>query len=41
MGEYDISAEDLLSGNSRGHKLREAQKFLQEVLAEGLCRKQK
>lgn len=34
MGEYDISAEDLLSGNSRGHKLREAQKFLQEVLAE-------
>ena len=34
-GEYDISAEDLLSGNSRGHKLREAQNFLQEVLAEG------
>ena len=34
-GEYDISAEDLLSGNSRGHKLRAAQSFLQEVLAEG------
>lgn len=34
-GEYGISADDLLSGNSRGHKLREAQKFLQEVLAEG------
>ena len=25
----------MLSGNSRGHKLREAQNFLQEVLAEG------
>ena len=35
VGVYDISAEDLLSGNSRGHKLREAQKFLREVLAEG------
>ena len=34
-GEYDISAEDLLSGNSRGHKLREAQSFLQEMLVEG------
>lgn len=34
-GEYDISADELLSGSSRGHKLREAQSFLQEILADG------
>lgn len=34
-GEYDISADELLSGSSRGHKLREAQDFLKEILADG------
>lgn len=35
VGPYDISVDELLSGNSRGHKLREAQNFLKEVLADG------
>lgn len=34
-GPYDISVDELLSGSSRGHKLREAQNFLKEVLADG------
>ena len=34
-GPYDISVDELLSGSSRGHKLREAQSFLKEVLADG------
>ena len=34
-GPYDISVDELLSGNNRGHKLREAQSFLKEVLADG------
>ena len=33
--QYDISVDELLSGSSRGHKLREAQSFLKEVLADG------
>ena len=35
VGSYDISVDELLSGSSRGHKLREAQSFLKEVLADG------
>lgn len=34
-GPYDISVDELLSGSRRGHKLREAQSFLKEVLADG------
>ena len=34
-GPYDISVDELLSDSSRGHKLREAQSFLKEVLADG------
>ena len=34
-GPYDISVDELLSGSSRGHKLREAQSFLKEVLTDG------
>lgn len=35
MGEYDISADDLLSGDSRGRKGREAKEFLIEILSDG------
>lgn len=35
IGEYDIGADDLLNGDSRGQKTREAKAFLQEVLADG------
>ena len=35
MGQYDISADELLSGSSRGHKMRAAQDFLKEILADG------
>ena len=35
IGEYDISADDLLSGDNRGQKIHEAKEFLQEVLASG------
>lgn len=35
VGPYDISADELLSGSSRGHKLREAQDFLKEILTDG------
>lgn len=35
IGEYDISADDLLSGDNRGQKIRAAKEFLQEVLTSG------
>ena len=35
IGEYDISADDLLSGDSRGQKTRKAKEFLLEILADG------
>ena len=35
IGEYDISADDLLSGNNRGQKIKEAKEFLLEILADG------
>lgn len=35
IGEYDISADDLLSGDSRGRKGREAKEFLIEILSDG------
>ena len=35
IGEYDISADDLLSGENRGQKIRSAKEFLEEVLASG------
>ena len=33
--EYDISADDLLSGDNRGQKIHAAKEFLKEVLASG------
>lgn len=35
IGEYDISADDLLSSNNRGQKIKEAKEFLFEILADG------
>ena len=35
IGEYDISADDLLSGENRGQKICSAKEFLKEVLASG------
>lgn len=35
IGEYDISADDLLSGDNRGKKIHAAKEFLQEVLTSG------
>ena len=35
IGEYDISADDLLSGDSRGQKSRKAKEFLLVILADG------
>ena len=35
IGEYDISADDLLSGDKRGQKIHAAKEFLQEVLTSG------
>lgn len=35
IGEYDISADDLLNGNNRGQKIKEAKEFLLEMLADG------
>ena len=35
IGEYDISADDLLSGDNRGQKIRSAKEFLKEVLESG------
>ena len=35
IGEYDISADDLLSGDNRGKKIHEAKEFLKEILVSG------
>lgn len=35
IGEYDITADELLSGDVRGSKIREATKFLEEFLKDG------
>ena len=35
IGEYDISADDLLSGDNRGRKGRAAKEFLIEILSDG------
>ena len=35
IGEYDISADDLLSGDNRGQKIHEAKGFLKEILVSG------
>ncbi len=35
IGEYDISADDLLSGDSRGQKSRKEKELLLEILANG------
>lgn len=35
IGEYDISADDLLSGDNRGQKIHAAKEFLKEILASG------
>lgn len=35
IGEYDISANDLLSGDNRGQKIHEAKEFLKEILVSG------
>lgn len=35
IGEYDISADDLLSGDNRGQKIHEAKEFLKEFLVSG------
>lgn len=34
-GVYDITVEELLSGESRGQKTKDAKSFLVEILAEG------
>lgn len=35
IGEYDISADDLLSGDNRGQKIHEAKEFLKKILVSG------
>ena len=35
IGEYDISADELLNGDGRGQKNRKAKEFLLEILANG------
>ena len=35
IGEYDISADDLLRGDNRGQKIHAAKEFLKEILASG------
>ena len=35
IGEYDISADELLNGDGRGQKSRKAKEFLLEILANG------
>lgn len=35
IGEYDISADDLLSGDARGQKSRIAKEFLLDILSDG------
>ena len=39
IGTYDIGTDELLSGDSRGQKLRDAKIFLQEILADGIVSK--
>lgn len=41
IGYYDISADDLLSGDNRGQKTEEAKEFLKEIMAEGAVAKKK
>lgn len=36
IGEYDITADELLSGSSKGKKIEEAKGFLEKELAEGM-----
>lgn len=35
IGEYDISVDDLLKGENRGRKRKEAEEFLKEILGNG------
>ncbi len=35
QGEYEISVEELLSGDARGQKTKDAKSFLSEILADG------
>ena len=35
IGEYDISADELLCGDSRGQKSRQAKEFLEKILSDG------
>lgn len=35
IGEYDISADELLNGDGKGQKSRKAKEFLLEILADG------
>ncbi len=35
IGEYDVSADDLLAADNRGQKLKEAKEFLKEILKSG------
>mgnify|MGYP000434078826 CR=1 FL=1 len=35
IGEYDISADELLCGDSRGQKSRKAKEFLKKILSDG------
>ena len=41
IGKYDISVEDLLSGDGRGQKIRSAKEFLKEILANGSMKQAK
>ena len=41
IGEYDITADDLLSGDSRGQKGKHAKDFLMEILEEGAVSQKK
>ena len=41
IGEYDISADDLLSGDNRGQKIHEAKEFLKEILVSGSVARQR
>ena len=41
IGEYDVSADDLLSGSNRGQKTSEAKEFLKEILESGAVAQKK
>ena len=41
IGEYDVSADDLLSGGNRGQKTSEAKEFLKEILESGAVAQKK